>query len=316
MSNPTITTNYAGSDIGKILQNVLLGNEAIEKGQFYIWENVQKLKELTRGFVASNPLQEFQSMPTVPSNSLSFSPRTLVPTKMTLFDLVNPLDFQSYWEEYQPEGPLADKVINSDIIRVIMDLYKKQLNLQIGRLMWGGDVTLSTSSPLRFLNGIITKAVADANVQKPSAVGAITAGNIQSILTSVDALILDAVYEDPTMTFHMSTAMARLYMDSLIGLTYKDKGPADFNKKVEDLTFKNRKIVTYTTFPNNYILAAKGDTNPINTHLHMGVNLQSDFTDLKMERWRPEGDQWFIKGNIMMDVNYSFSEEIVLYKPS
>lgn len=316
MPNPAITTAYAGEDIGQILQLMVLGNEAVDKGSFNIFEDVQKTKEITRGFVSTNPIQEYQSQPTVPSNSLSFTPRTLTPARMMVFDLVNPMDFQNYWREYQPKGPLADKILAPEIQKAIVALYSKQIDNQLGRLIWQGDTTLAANSPLRFFNGIVTRAAADGAVVKSTPVGNLTSANIIAQLTALDALIPDALYNDPNYVFHMSTADVRKYMDALIALTNKDKGPSDFGRNLDDLTFKNRKIVNYSGFPTNFILAAKADTNPLNTHLHIAVNMTSDPDNLKIERFRPEGDQFFLKASFEMDVNYSFSEELVMYKPS
>lgn len=315
MPNPAISTVYAGEDIGEILQLLILGNEAIDKGSFNIFEDVQKTKEITRGFVGINPIQDWQSQPTVPSNSLSFTPRSLTPNRMMVFDLINPMDFQQYWREYQPKGPLADKVFAPEIQKAIVALYAKQIDNQLGRLIWQGDTTLAANSPLRYFNGIITRASADASVVKPTPAGNLTAGNIIAQLTALDALIPDALYNEPTYNLHMSTADVRKYMDALIALANKDKGPSDFGRDLDSLTFKNRKIINYSGLPANFILAAKADTNPLNAHLHVAVNMTSDPDNLKIERFRPEGDQFFLKASFEMDVNYSFAEELVLYKP-
>ena len=61
MPNPTITTVYAGENTAEILQLLVLGNEVIDKGSFYIHEDVQKTKAITRGFVSANPIRQYQS---------------------------------------------------------------------------------------------------------------------------------------------------------------------------------------------------------------------------------------------------------------
>jgi hypothetical protein len=312
MPNPTITTSYAGNDIGKILQLSVVGNEAVKKGSFYIHEDVQKEKEITRGFVSDNIIQEYQAMPTVPSNALSFTPRKLAPKKMMIYDLINPMDFQSFWEQYQPEGPLADKVLNRDIQRVILEMYTKKSDNQLGRIIWQGNTAAGATSPLRFFNGIVTTAIADSTVIDVTPAGVITESNVIAVLTACDSAIPDALYEDPTMIIHMNTGDFRKYQNAIIAKTYKGQGEAE---KVPAI-FKGREIRTYSGFPANYIMVAKADTNPINTALHMGVNMVNDPENLKLERWRPEGDLYFLKASFMMDVNYAFGEEIVLYQPA
>lgn len=316
MPNPAITTSYAGEDIGQILQLLVVGNEAVDKGSFNIFEGVQKSKFITRGFATANPIQTYQALPATPSNSLSFTERALNPVRLMVYDLINPMDFQNYWREFQPKGPLADKVLDPAVMKAIVQLYANQIDNQMGRLIWQGDTSLAPTNPLSFVQGIITRAIADGAVVKPTAVGNITAANIIAILTSLDTTIPDALYNVDNYVYHMSTATARIYMDALIALSFKDKGPSDFGRGLDTLTFKNRKIVNYNGFPNNFILCARAGSNPLNSHLHMAVNMTSDPDDLKIERFRPEGDQFFLKAQFEFDVNYSFSEEIVLYKPS
>jgi hypothetical protein len=347
MGYTSITTNYAGDDIGDILELIILGNEAIDKGMFHVYTDVQKQREITKGYVAGNLIGPYQAYPTTPSGALSFVNNLLVPFKMTVFDLFNPIDFQSYWQEYQPEGPLAEKVLDPDIMKVIVGLYTKKIDNELGGLIWQGDVAGTTFTTWNGhtltgkFNGIVTKAIADAAVVKPTANGALTQANIVTQLTNMDALMPDSVYREPAYFFHMSTASARLYLNYIIqNQTYKGPGVSDLGpgaitndskngtdtrfpeayvgngSTLDTLSFNGRSIKNYTGFPNNYILAAKGSTNPMETHLFVGVNAENDPENLIIQKWRPEADLWFLKANFSMDVNYSFSEEMILYKPS
>lgn len=312
MPNPAITTVYDGDHIGEILQLMVVGNEAVEKGSLYIHEDVAKKREITRGFASDNLLQDYQAMPTVPSNALSFTPRYLEPRKAMVFDLINPMEFQSFWREYQPDGPLADKVLDPKIQRVITELYTKKVNNQIGRLIWQGSLTAGASSPLRFFDGYVTRAIADTAVIDVTPAGNITSSNVIAILDACLSAIPDSLINDPDNVFHMSTRDVRAYQTAVKNLTYKGQGPADTVPKV----FQGKEIRDYSGFPNNYIMVCKSSANPLSSNLHMAVNLESDTENLVIERYRPEGDLYFIKANLQMDVNYAFGEEIVLYQPA
>ena len=307
MANPAITTDYAGEHIGEILQLMVVGNEAVEKGSFYIHEDVQKQTEITRGFAAENLIQEYQAMPTDPSNALSFTPRFLIPDKMMVYDHVRPMEFQSYWREYQPTGPLVDKVLDPQIQRIIVELYQKQIGLQLGKLTWQGDKTLTNH--LRFVNGIVTRALADSDVIDVANQGLITSSNIISIFEACEAAVPDALFDDPDMTYHMNTGDFRKYQAASRAL---DEKGSQITAQ-EEPNFGGRKIKFYSGFPANHIMVAKGNTNPSSSNLRMGVNLTNDFDNLVIEKWRPEGDIWFLKAALQMDVNYAFGQEIVLY---
>lgn len=313
MAFPSITNNYAGVSTKDILQLLVLGNEAFDKGALYIHEDIDdKGLELTRMVVASNIIQPYASMPSVPSNALTISPRTLTPTKMMLFDFVNPMEFQSYWKQFQQSGPLEDKVLNPQVQAAIIDAYAKRSDNQLGRLIWQGSKALGNGNALGFIDGIVTRAIADAAVLKPTNTGTLTAANIIAALTALDLLITDQLFEDPNMVFAMSTGSFRLYQNAIRALTNKGQAPAEWVPPI----FQNRKILTFTGFPSDYILAGRMTSSAATSNLHAAVNAENDADALTIQKWRPEGDVYFIKATFSLDVNYGFGEELFLSKPS
>lgn len=312
MANPSITTAYAGEHIGEILQLMVVGNEAVEKGSLYIHEDIAKTVEITRGFVAENIIQDYQSVPTTPSNALSFTPRYITPLKMMVYDHLRPMEFQNFWREYQPEGPLVDKVLDPNIQRIIVELYQKQIGLQLGKLIWQGDVSLAASNPLHYFDGFVTLAAADAAVIDVTNQGAITSSNIIAILSAMEAAVTDQLFDDPDMTYHMNTGDFRKYQAASRALTNKGSGITE----MEDPNFGGRQIKYYSGFPANTIMIAKGNTNPVTSNLRMATNLTNDMDNIQIEKWRPETDVWFLKAAMQVAVNYAFGQEIVLYQGS
>ncbi len=312
MPNPVITTNYAGMTTGEVLQLLVLGNEAFEKNSFMFHEDIDdKGLELSRMVVGSNLIQPYAAMPANPSNAMTFSPRRLDPVEVMLYDEFNPKEFRAYWKEFQKEGPLADKDLAPEIKNAIVANYAQRVNNQLGRLIWSGDKT--SNAELRFIDGIITKATADANVPKVTPAGNLTAANIIAQLTATHALISDALFADANGTLHMSTRDFRFYQDALIALTQKGPSPEAFGAAKD--TFKGMPIKHYSTFPTNRILFAKA-SNSASSNLVAGMNKNSDVDNVKIEKYRPEGDIYFIKANFSLDVNYGFGDELVLYNPS
>lgn len=309
MPNPSITTNYAGVTTKDILQIAVLGNEAFEKGQFMVHEDVDdKGLELALLNVNSNIIQAYSSMPTTPSNAASHTNRTLVPVKLQIYDHINPMAYQAYWKEFQQEGPLADKVLNPQVQAALVDAYVKRANNQLGALIWQGDTSLTTY--LKWIDGIVTKAIA-ASVTGPTPAGNITASNVIAVLTATLATVDPSLISDPDLTIHMSTRDWRYYGDALDALTYK--GTAYDRKPAEQ--FKGVPIQHYSGFPNNYVLICKSGKS-VNTSLHAAVNASNDPENLMIERWRPEGDIYFLKMTFSLAVNFPFASEMVLYKPS
>ncbi len=254
-------------------------------------------------------LQDRQALPTTPSNALAYTERQIVPLDVMYYDKFNPRLFESVWKEFQPQGALVDKVTDPEMQRAIISVVSKSINKQIGKLIWQGDTT--TTGALRFFNGFIPLALADGSVANPTPAGNITSSNVISILDAVDAEIPDALYDDPDFIIHMSTKNFRDYQTAVKNLTYKGQGPADLVPAL----YKGREIRYYSGFPENYILACKASSTP-DSALMAAVDMVNDPENIKIERWRPEGEEFFIKVLFKMAVNYPFSQELILYKPA
>lgn len=313
MPFPSITTGYAGVSTKDILQLAVLGNEAFEKGVIAIHEDIDdKGMELTRMAVANDIIQTYASVPNNPSNALTITPRRLDPIKMMIYDFINPMEFQSYWKQFQKEGPLEDKILNPQVQAGIMDAYSKRTDNQLGRLIWQGSKALANPSPLRYIDGIITRAFADANVVKTAATGVLTEANVIASFKALDLLITDALFNDKNMKFACSAGTARLYQNAIRALSFKGQSPAEN----VPLIFNNREIIPFSGFPADYILAAKLSDDEATAALRAALNATDDSKNLQIEKWRPEADLYFIKATFSLDVNYVFSEEIFLSRPA
>ena len=309
MANPSVGTINGGQVIPDILELVALGNEAVSKGSVYVIDGIQDKVSLPRLTNADDVLQNRQAMPTTPSESLAYTERQIVPLDVMYYDKFNPRLFESVWREFQPQGALVDRVTDPEMQRAILSVVSKSINKQVGKLIWQGNTTLTTS--LRFFNGFIPLMLADVAVTNPTPAGNITESNVISILDLVDTTIPNELYDDPDMIIHMSTADFRKYQNAVKNLSFKGQGPAD----VVPAIHKGREIRYYSGFPANYVLACKASSSA-SSSLMAAVDMVNDPENIKIERWRPEGEEFFIKVLFKMAVNYPFSQEIILFKPA
>lgn len=311
MPNPTITTANVGQVHEEILELLVLGNEAVEKGSINVIDGIDDKIYLPRLKNADDALQDRQATPTTPTNGLTYDERFIQPLDVMYYDEFNPRLFESVWRPFQGKGPLVDKVLEPTMQKAILSVVNKSVQKQVGKLIWQGDTTAGASSPLRFFNGIVTQALADSNVLKPTPAGAITSSNVIAVLDAVEAIIPDALYEDPDMCFHMPTTVFRAFQKAIHALTYKGQGPAD---KVPAV-YNGRAIKHYSNFTANHVLAAKG-TAGMDSGLHAAVYMEGDDDNFKIERLQNNSEMFFIKALFKMGVNYSWGEEMILYKPA
>lgn len=308
-----ITTNYAGQSHKDILQNFVIGNQAFEDRLFAIHEDIDpEGLELPCLSVNDNPIQQYVSMPVTPSPGLSITPRILKPVMTMIFDIIDPMMFKSFWKQFQNQNePLADVMLKTEVKAAIIDAYKAKANNQLGRLIWQGNTTSPAAGRLNFFNGIITKALADDDVEQSEPKGNITASNAIEILTDLHKIIPDTIIDHPNLAFMMSTTDTRSYQDAIIKLQHKGQSPAEAVPKI----FKGIKIYSHVGIPANHIIATLVGANPAVTNLHAAVNAEDDPDNLKFEKYRPEGDQYFLKAAMSLDVNYAWGGNLVMYNP-
>jgi hypothetical protein len=306
-----VTSGYNGEVADAIMTAIKLGNEAIEKGSVYVEPGVTHKLSIPILTTADDVLTESAADPTTFAEAFVWTENTITPADMMFLDKINPRHFEHVWRPFQPVGPLVDKVDNPKIKSAIIEETGKTVGKQLGKLIWQGDTTLIAPNPLRFFNGFITLMSADAGVIKPAPAGVITAANVISILELVESAIPSSIWEDQNVVFHMNTTDYRLYLQAARALDFKGPNIGDAMQE----RFAGRQIRYYTGLPKNFIVVAKA-TAGRDSNLWCGVDAESDADNVKIERYRPESENFIVKVLLKMGVNYAISSEVVLYEPA
>ena len=309
MASPVFSSNYNGDVLDYIIQESVLGLQAVEKGSIYAIENVSEKISIAKMVASSNPIGNREAMPTTKTATVTWSEATLEPRDMMVYiPDINPRVFESAWREFQPKGALPDKVLDPNIQKVFADVVLKQIQNQLGRLIWQGDITASSTSALRFFNGYITRAQASSTNIDVTNIGAITAANVIAVLEDCNNSVPDALFEDPDMVFHMSTTTYRLYQEALRATTYKG---LEYQSGLAG-QFAGREIRHYSGFPNNVVLVCKASTGQ-DSNLYLATDKVRDTENLVIAKLRPEGEHYFLKALFKMDTAFSIDSESVYY---
>lgn len=312
MASPVLTSNYNGDVLDYIITEAVTGNEAVQKGSVYVIPDVVDEISIAKMVSSANPIIPREAMPTTKSATVTWSEAKLTPVNMMIYiPDINPRVFEAAWREFQPTGGLPDKVLDPNIQRVFAEVVLKQAQNQIGRLMWQGDNTLATSNPLHFFNGYITRALASGTNIDVTNIGVITTANVITVLDNCDALVPDALYDDPDMVIHMNTGDFRKYQNAVRALSFKGQGPADQVPAIHN----GREIRHYSGFPVNKVLICKATTGT-DSNLYAATEKVTDVENFKIERLRPEGEHFFLKALFKMDANFSIDSESVFYSGS
>lgn len=306
MASVDVTSNYVGNVADTLLALMVTGNQAVQKGSIHIVTDVKKALFLPRLTADADQLQARAETPSSPSDSFTYTERSLAPLDAMFYDLVNPRYFEDVWRPFQPTGPLVDRVDNPQILNAILNETVKSIGTQLGKIIWQGDTGGATA--ISFFDGYEKIIENDAASIKVPPAGVITAANVISILEAIEAAIPDAIYEDAGVIFHLSTQDLRLYKEAARALDFKGSNITD----ALDERFAGRAIRSYSGMSKNKIIVAKATTGS-DSNLWAGVDVDGDEENVKVERYRPESEKFIVKVLFKYAVQVAQPEESVIY---
>ncbi len=308
-----VSTNANGSlAMSEILRLTILGNEAVEKKSIHVFDGVQDKTSIGRMTTEARIIQDRQATPSQELGAPDYDEVLITPQDMMVYYKFNPRTFESVWREFQPKGPLVDRVLNPNIQRALLEVTNDPVQNQIGDLIWNGDSTLGPANDLRFFSGFLTRAAASALTIDVANIGVITAANVIAILGDCVQAVPDAIYSKSELTINISTGTYRLYEEALRDLDFKGSDIKDAGPD----RFAGILIKHYSEFAVNKVLICKTSPAASTTNLYGAVDMANDSTNFQIERWRPESELWFVKLLFKMDVNMGFFQEAVLYEGS
>jgi len=308
----TITnTNYNGDVVADIYLIFGTGFEVIEKGSARVETGVKTKRALPSMQLADNPVGAYERTPTGETADTDYEERELVMVKSMLYELINIDDWHEIWDQFASVGStFTNLALNPEIARAVFLLYRNKVGKQFSELFWQGDISGSGD----LINGIITRAAADADVIDVTNVGVITSANVVDILEDVYQAIPDQFIDDPDYAINMSTTDWKKLQSANTQAKKSTTGVLSTN--VENL-YLNHRIKHFNGIPENTIVGAKGTTGT-DSNLVFGFFATPD-AELAAPRIMPlqnNSDQWFVRVNFKLDANYREGSEIVLYQGS
>jgi hypothetical protein len=309
MASVNVTSAYVGNVVETLLELMVLGNQAVQKGSVHIETDVKKALYLPRITADADQIQARAETPSSPSDSFTYEERLLTPTDQMFYDLVNPRYFEDVWRPFQPTGPLVDRVDNPQVLSAILRETVKTIGNQLGKLIWQGDT--AGAAAVSWMDGYEKIIAADAASIKVTPGGVITAANVIGILESVEAAIPESIWEDPAVVFHMSTADLRLYKEAARALDFKGSNITE----ALEARFAGREIRHYAGLSKDKIIVAKATTGR-DSNLWAGVDVSGDEENVKVERYRPESEKFIIKVLYKYGVQVAQPEESIIYLPA
>jgi len=304
----TTSNAFVGKNRSKILTNLVLGADTINKGMIQIIQNVFDDTYLNRVALADDPLIAPEVTPTT-SVTAAKTEVAITPGEAMLYLTFNPNTFQNDWESYWPEGPRNDNEIPAELLNPLLEVIGKKVDKQTEKMIWQGDTT--GAAGVNRWDGFLKLIDADATVVDVSSPVALTASNIIGELERTLAAVPDEVYGDPNLKIAISYANLRMYEQAARALDYKG---TNIDGRIV-YQFGGVPLVPLAGMPQGRMIAGRFG-NDATSNFYAQTWMSSDRTNFKVDRLQANSELWFVLAKFQMGVQYGYGSEIVNYAGS
>jgi len=235
----TVSSNYAGKDAGMIIGQAFKTIDTIEKNAVTIAENVNFKLSLRK--IAYTDGTTAYTCGFAPAGTIVLNENTIEPFKFKNdFDVCKE-DFRATWSDGIMGGGAANATAPSDI----MDAIQAEVLGAIGEKL-ESDIWTSTVN----FDGFITQFIADLDVNKPTALAAVTEANVLGSYLKPALAAVPVALKNKELVLAVSPDVAEAYAFYLStqGIVYGN-GNSDFA-----LTFGRHTVTVLNGLPDNSVV--------------------------------------------------------------
>ena len=271
----SITSTYAGEFAGKYISAALLSGSTIENGGIEVKPNVKYKSVIKKVATDANVIKD-ASCDFTATGTVTLTERILQPEEFQVNLQFCKSDFASDWEAIQMGYSAYDNMppkFSDFIIGHVAGLVAEKTEQNI----WEGvDATAGE------FDGLVTLALADADVIDVASHAAVTAANVIDKLGSIVDDIPSALYGKEDLYLYVSQNIARAYVRALGGFGASGLGAAGTNNQGTqwwnngDLSFDGVKIFVAQGMDDDTAMAAQ------KSNLYFGTGLLSDHNEVKL----------------------------------
>lgn len=314
---------YAGEVSSYMITRNVVEADTIKKGCIYVEDGIKKQRTIPRVEV-TNLFQKRAATPTS-SGNITVDARTLVPQDLMLYLEFNPRDFEQHWFAVQMNPKLLDAELPPTAENFVMMQAMKRVNEFFENHIWRGrtaydsdglnvDPTTkgasATDAAYSYWDGLIVKAINDANTLLVGSPAVLTTSNIRTKFQAGYALV------PPAWLYKYGADGLRLFVSYPDQQTYELALQQDSFKN-QDTSEKgiNRyngyDVVPLAGLPSGTFFWGHGSPD-ISSNLWMGINSTED-VNLQMARLQPNSEYFFLKGLMKADTQIGFTDQLVMH---
>jgi hypothetical protein len=273
MSQPTITTSYAGEFAGEYISAALLSGNTLANGLITIKPNV-KFKSVLKTFATDTSSIADASCAFTDTADISLAEKILEPKEFQQNLILCKDQFQSDWEAVQM-GYSAFDNLPPKFSDFMIAHASEQVAQFVEQKIWSG--TAGSGS----FQGFTANLLADATVNDVTGT-TVNAGNVIAELGKIVDAIPSAVYNKEDMFIYVSQNIARAYVRALGGFASGGLGANGTDNKGTQwynggaLSFDGVKIAVANGLADDTAVAAQ------KSNLYFGTGLLSDHNLVKV----------------------------------
>lgn len=316
-------TTYAGEAASYMITRAVVGADTIEKGCIYVEDGIKKKKTIPR-IEVSNFFQKRKATPTS-QGQVTVDGAVLEPQDLMLYVEFNPRDFEQHWYAVQMNPKLLDAELPATIENFMMMQIMKRTNEFFENHIWrgrkqydqDGDAVDPTTkgatagdSAFLYYDGLVKKALDNANTIQVSSPVALTSSNIRDKFALAYALVPAALlykYGPLGLKIMVSYKDQQKYEQALREDAYKNQ---DTTEKSQN-RWSGYDVCPCAGIPENTFFFVMGKPD-IDSNLWAGINSTQD-AELQLARLQANSEMYFVKGLFKMDTQIGFADQLVMY---
>ena len=307
--NTPITSTYAGEFAGKYLSAALLSANTIDKGGIEVMPNIKYKSTMKKVATASSIIGNASCDFSGTADQVTLTERLLQPEEFQVNLEFCKQDFQSDWEAAQMGYSAFDKMppkFSDFIIGHVAGLVAEKTESNI----WEG-----VNANAGEFDGLVTLALADADVVDVASHAAVTAANVIDKLGSIVDAVPSALYNKEDLHIYVSQNIARAYVRALggfatsIGSNGTDAKGTQWYNAGGQLSFDGVKIFVANGLADDTAMCAQ------KSNLYFGTGLLSDMNEVKvLDMADLDGSQNVrVIMRFTSGVQYGIGSDVVLY---
>lgn len=316
-------TTYAGEVASYMITRAVVGADTVEKGCIYVEDGIKKKKTIPR-IEVSDFFQKRKATPTS-KGTVTVDGAVLEPQDLMLYIEFNPRDYEQHWFATQMNPKLLDAELPPTAENFMMLQIMKRSSEFFENHTWrgrkqydddGDDVDPTTKgasagdAAYLYFDGLIKKALDNANTIQVSSPVALTAANIISKFDAGYKLVPAALlykYGPLGLKLFVSYVDQQKYEEALTSTSFKNNDTTEkgLNK------YKGYDVVPLAGIPENTFFWGIGKPD-VDSNLWEGINSTED-VQLQMQRLQANSELFFVKGLFKMDTQIGFADQLVMY---